>query len=151
MIEALVGISAGLATIVLARIVRGQRWIYSIGLLVLPTLYILFALRTGEAALIAEEGLYGVPFFVGGLLFAFVGIRHSAAMVGALWMLHGLYDLVHPRLFANPGVPDWYPVWCGSVDVVVGAYVLWISRRIVGADLRRAENATDSDTAATPA
>lgn len=151
MIEALVGIAAGLATIILARVVRGQRWMYSIGLLVLPTLYILFALRTGETALIAAEALYGVPFFVGGLLFAFVSVRHSAAMVGALWMLHGLYDLIHYQLFTNPGVPDWYPVWCASVDGVVGAYVLWISRRLAGADLRRAEPATESETAANPA
>ncbi len=151
MIEGIVGVGVGLATIVLARAVRGQRWMYSIGLLLLPTLYMLFALRTGETALIAEEALYGVPFFVGGFLFAFVSLRHSATMVGALWMLHGLYDLMHPRLFANPGVPDWYPVWCGSVDVVVGAYVLWISRRLAGADLRRAEAGAGSAAAANPA
>ena len=151
MIEGIAGIAVGLATIALARIVRGQRWMYSIGLVVLPTLYILFALRAGETALIAKEALYGAPFLIGGFLFAFAGIRHSAAMVGVLWVLHGVYDVVHHRLFANPGVPDWYPVWCCAVDIVVGAYVLWMSRRIAGADLRRAENATESDRAANPA
>lgn len=49
-IEALLGAAAGVLTIVLARVIRGQRWLYSIGLLVLPGLYALFALRAGERA-----------------------------------------------------------------------------------------------------
>jgi hypothetical protein len=75
---------------------------------------------------------------VAGLLFALVSIRHSAAMVGAFWILHGLYDLVHSRLITNVGVPSWYPVWCASVDVVIGGYLLWLSRRVPDANLRLA-------------
>lgn len=138
MIEALVGVAVGVLTIVLARIVRGQRWMYSVGLLVLPGLYAFFAVRVGERTVGIRELIYGVPFIAAGLIFAFVDVRRSAVVVGAFWMLHALYDLTHGRFFANPGVPGWYPVFCFSVDVVVGAYLLWLSRRVPDANLRQA-------------
>lgn len=138
MTEALLGAATGILTIVVARAVRGERWMYAIGLLVLPALYTLFALRTGERALVVEEMLWGVPFVAAGLGFAFVSVRYSAIAVGVLWGMHGAYDLLHDRFFTNPGVPGWYPAWCCAVDGVVGAYLLWLSRRLPGADLRRA-------------
>lgn len=138
MIEAITGASVGVLTIVVARIIRGQRWLYSIGLLTLPSLYAFFALQAGEQAVGAREMLYGIPFILAGLVFAFVSVRQSAVVVGAFWILHGVYDLIHGRLIANAGVPGWYPVWCFSVDVVIGAYLLWLSRRVPDANLRRA-------------
>lgn len=137
MLEALIGAAVGLLTIVTARLIRGQHWVYSLGLLALPSLYAFFALHVGEQALAAKEMLYGIPFVVAGLFFTFVSVRQSAMVVGALWVLHGVYDLTHSRLFTNPGVPGWYPVWCFSVDVVIGAYLLWLSRRVTDASLRR--------------
>jgi hypothetical protein len=137
-IEALFGAAVGVLTIVLARIIRGQSWVYSIGLLTLPSLYASFALQAGEQAVGVKEMIYGLPYVVAGLVFAFVGVRQSAVVVGALWILHGLYDLTHSQLITNPGIPVWYPVFCFTVDVVVGTYVLWLARRIPGANLRQA-------------
>lgn len=138
MVEALIGVAVGVLTIVLARIIRGQRWLYSLGLLTLPSLYAFFALQAGEQAVGVKEMIYGVPFFVVGLGFAFVSVRQSAVVVGAFWILHGLYDLTHSQFITNAGVPGWYPVFCFSVDVVIGAYLLWLSRRIPNANLRQA-------------
>lgn len=139
MIEALVGAAAGLLTIVLARVVPGgQRWVYAVGLLTLPSLYAMWAYLGGEQALIAKELAYGIPFYVAGLVFAFVSVRQSALVVGAFWILHAVWDLVHDRFFANPGVPGWYPVFCFSVDLVVGLYLLWLWRRIPDGNLRAA-------------
>jgi len=138
MLEALMGVAIGVLTIVTARTIRGQHWFYSIGLLILPGLYAFFALRAGELAVGGKEMIYGIPFVVAGLVFAFVSVRQSAVVVGAFWMLHGLYDLTHDRCITNPGVPVWYPIFCFSVDVVVGAYLLWLSLRIPGANLRLA-------------
>lgn len=138
MIEALVGAAVGVLTIVTARFIRGERWLYSLGLLTLPGLYAFFALRAGEPAVGVQEMIYGIPFVVAGLAFAMVSVRQSAVVVGALWLLHGLYDLVHGRLITNTGVPDWYPVFCFVVDAVVGSYLLWLSRRVPDANLRRA-------------
>jgi hypothetical protein len=138
LIEALVGVAVGVLTIGLARIIRGQRWLYSIGLLILPSLYAFFALKAGERAVGVKEMLYGVPFVVVGLIFAVVSVRRSAVVVGAFWILHGLSDLKHSQYITNAGVPGWYPIFCFSVDVVVGGYLLWLSRRISNADLRQA-------------
>ena len=138
MIEALIGVAVGVLTIDSARIIRGQRWMYSVGLLTLPSLYAFFALQAGQQAVGVKEMIYGVPFLVVGLVFAFVSVRRSAVVVGAFWILHGLYDLAHSQFIANAGVPGCYPVFCFSVDVVIGAYLLWLSRRISNANLREA-------------
>lgn len=111
---------------------------YSVGLLVLPGLYAFFALQADEPAVGIKEMIYGAPYVVAGLFFAFVSVRRSAVVVGVLWLLHGLFDLVHGQLITNPGVPDGYPIFCFVVDVVVGAYLLWLSRRIPDANLRQA-------------
>jgi hypothetical protein len=136
--EALIGAAVGVLTIVFARFIRGERWLYSLGLLTLPGIYASFALQAGEHAVGVKEIIYGVPFVVAGLLFAFVSVRQSAVVVGVFWLLHGLYDLVHSQLITNTGVPGWYPVWCFMVDVVIGSYLLWLSRRVADANLRQA-------------
>ncbi|MBK7472941.1 MAG: hypothetical protein IPI73_22285 [Betaproteobacteria bacterium] len=138
MIEALIGAAVGVLTIATARFIRGERWLYSLGLLTLPSLYASFALQAGEQAVGVKEMIFGIPFVVAGLLFAFVSVRRSAVVVGLFWLLHGLYDLVHSRFITNTGVPAWYPVFCFVVDAVVGSYLLWLSRRIPDANLRRA-------------
>ena len=137
MIAALIGVAVGVLTIVLARIIRGQHWVYSLGLLTLPSLYAFFALQAGEQDVGVKEMIYGAPFVVVGLVFALVSVRQSAVVVGAFWILHGLYDLTHNQFIINAGVPGWYPVFCFSVDVVIGAYLLWLSRRISDANLRQ--------------
>lgn len=138
MIEALIGAAVGVFTIVFARIIRGERWLYSAGLLTLPGIYTFFALYAGEQAVGVTEMIYGVPYVIAGLFFAFVSVRRSAVVVGIFWLVHGLYDLAHGQLFINPGVPGWYPVFCFVVDAVVGAYLLWLSRRVPEANLRLA-------------
>lgn len=139
MIAAFVGVALGILVILSARVIRGERRLYSLGLLTLPCLYAFFALRAGDPAVAVKEMIYGLPFLAAGLIFAFVSVRQSAVLVGLLWILHGLYDLAHDRFISNPGVPGWYPAFCFSVDVVVGAYLLWLSRRLPNANLRAAK------------
>jgi hypothetical protein len=137
-IGALIGAAVGVLTIVSARLIRGERWLYSLGLLTLPSLYAFFALQAGEQAVAVTEMSYGLPYVVAGLVFAFVSVRQSAVVVGIFWLLHGLYDLVHSQFITNTGVPGWYPIFCFVVDAVVGSYLLWLSRRVPDANLRRA-------------
>ena len=138
MIEALIGAAVGVLTILSARFIRGERWLYSLGLLTLPGIYAFFALQVGEQDVGVKEMIYGVPFVVAGLFFAFVSVRQSAVVVGVLWLLHGLYDLVHSQLITNTGVPGWYPIFCFVVDAVIGAYLLWLSRHVPDANLHKA-------------
>ena len=104
MIEALIGAAVGVLTIVSARLIRGERWVYSLGLLTLPGIYAFFALQAGEQAVGVKEMIFGVPYVVAGLVFAFVSVRQSAVVVGVFWLLHGLYDLAHSQFIINtPG------------------------------------------------
>jgi hypothetical protein len=135
---ALSGAAVGVLTIVFARLIRGERWLYSLGLLTLPGLYAFFALRVGEQAASIKEMIYGIPYVVAGLAFAFASVRRSAVVVGVFWLLHGLFDLVHSQFITNRGVPRWYPIFCFVIDAVVGLYVLWLSRRVPDANLRQA-------------
>lgn len=138
MIEALIGATVGVFTIVFARFIRGERWLYALGLLTLPGLYAFFALRAGEQTVAVTEMIYGLPYVVAGLVFALVSVHQSARIVGIFWLLHGVYDLVHGQLITNAGVPEGYPIFCFVVDAVVGAYLLWLARRVPEANLRQA-------------
>jgi hypothetical protein len=130
LIAALIGVALGIVVILFARTIRGEGWLYSIGLLTLPSLYAFFALRVGDQTVGLNEMIYGIPFLAAGLIFAFVSVRQSAVVIGSLWILHALYDVTHDQFITNPGVPRWYPAFCFCVDVVIGAYLLWLSRRV---------------------
>ena len=79
MLEALAGVAVAVVTIAVARAIRGERWLYAIGLLSLPSLYASFALHAGEPAvgvkemLVAEAGgrcvTCGFDSYVGALQF----------------------------------------------------------------------------------
>lgn len=138
MLEGLAGLLIGFLTIAFVNLVRGERWIYSALLITLPGIYVFFALHAGEHAVGMKELFVGIPFVLGGLICAVFSIRKSAVLVGLLWLLHGSYDLAHGRLFANPAVPDWYPIFCAAVDAVVGLYLLWLSQRLRNSDLSEA-------------
>lgn len=127
MIAATIGVLAGLATIALARRLRGEHWLYALSLISLPSIYAGFAWYAGETGIGWQEMLIGLPFLLGGAVLSRVRLRWAAAVVGALWLAHGGYDLLHPQLFINPGVPAWYPAFCAAVDVVVGLYLFGLA------------------------
>lgn len=135
MIAAGIGVATGLATIALARRIRGEHWLYALSLIILPILYAGFAWLAGAALIGLQELAVGLPYLLGGLLLAFRRPRWAAAIVGALWLAHGGYDLVHPLLFDNPGVPSWYPAFCAGVDIAIGLYLLALATLPMRRDL----------------
>jgi hypothetical protein len=40
---------------------------------------------------------------------------------------HGVMDFSHAGLIADPGVPSWWPAFCGSFDIVAGAWIGWLT------------------------
>ena len=67
-----------------------------------------------------ESGVMGV-FVVA----ASLGFRRSLWLVVAGLAAHGVQDFFHARLVANPGVPAWWPAFCGTYDVVAAGYLAW--------------------------
>ena len=74
----------------------------------------------GGSVLFVELGITAV--FVAA---AIVGFRRYPWVVVAGLALHGVMDFVHGRLVANPGVPDWWPGFCGAYDIAAAAWLAW--------------------------
>lgn len=125
MIEGLAGIVGGITTILFARSVRGEKWVYALGLLSLPGFYCAFAWSSGSVGIVPAELLWGLPFIVGGGIgLVLLSPSRTILSIGALWLAHGGFDLMRGRLIVNPGMPLWWPVFCAAFDVVVGLYLV---------------------------
>ena len=42
---------------------------------------------------------------------------------------HGLFDYIHGYFISNPGVPVYWPGFCGTYDVVTGGYLAFLLKR----------------------
>lgn len=104
-----------------------ERAFYSAVLLVVASYYALFAVLGGSThAVMVECGAMTVF-----IALAAIGFRTTMWLVVAGLLGHGLFDLVHDLLIANPGVPRSWPSFCSAYDVVAAAYlaVLLVRRR----------------------
>ena len=55
---------------------------------------------------------------------AITGALRLPLLVGVGIFSHGLFDFVHYMMIQDAGVPDWWPGFCGSLDVVLGLWVI---------------------------
>jgi len=111
-----------------------DRAFYPTVMIVIAFYYVLFAVMGGSSrALVVESVIAGV--FV---LAASLGFRSSLWLVVAALAAHGLQDFVHARVVVNPGVPAWWPAWCGAYDVAAAGYLAWRLTRVPAAVTRRA-------------
>ena len=56
---------------------------------------------------------------------ASLGFRRSLWLVAAALAAHGVQDLFHAHLVANPGVPTWWPAFCSAYDLAAAGYLAW--------------------------
>jgi hypothetical protein len=125
---AAVGLAAAALTALLGRIggFDRDRAFYCTLLIVVASYYVLFAAMGGSAhTLVVELAVMGI--FAAAAVAAFRGRLWIAAagLVG-----HGTFDmLVHGRVVANPGVPEWWPAFCAAYDVAAGLFLAWLLTR----------------------
>ena len=122
-----VGVVAALAV---AAFARGDgfdrdRAFWPTVLVVVASYYVLFAVMGGSMRALALEGAGMLAFTV----VAVAGFRRDLRIVAAALAGHGVFDLVHAPLIANPGVPAWWPAWCMSFDVAAGVVLAWLLAR----------------------
>lgn len=113
-----IGLVLALAIVALGRLsgLDRDRALYPVALIVIAAYYVLFATMGGPQALRSE--LIAASVFV---VVALVGFRTSLWWAAAGIAGHGIFDgWVHPRLIANPGMPAFWPAFCGSIDVALG-------------------------------
>ncbi len=97
-----------------------ERSFYPVVLIVIATLYLLFAVLANSTGSLVAETLPALVF----VTIAVLGFRKNAPwLVVAGLALHGVFDCFHHAVIVNPGVPAWWPGWCLSYDVVAAAYL----------------------------
>ena len=106
-----------------------DRAFYPTVAIVVALLYALFAVMAGSPAVLAAESV-AIALFIA---LAILGFKSNLWFAAVALVGHGLYDAVHGRIIANPGVPEWWPAFCGGFDVAAGVYLGWRLRmRVAG-------------------
>ena len=119
LVGALLALAVGLMTT--ATGLDRDRALYPVVTMVVAAYYALFAVMGASTNILVLECVAGAVF----LAVAVFGFRSSLWLVVLALAGHGVFDLVHGRVIANPGVPAWWPAFCLTYDVTAAAYLAW--------------------------
>ena len=90
-----------------------DRAFYPAVVIVTASYYVLFAVMSGSSHALVAEAIMMAAF----VLLAVLGFKRSSWLIVAALMAHGLFDLLHPLIVHNPGVPESWPAFCLAFDV----------------------------------
>lgn len=123
----LIGLGLALGAFVLGRVagLDRDRAFYPTALIVIAALYDLFAVMGGSTKALILESLVGCVFLAAAVL----GFRRNLWIVAAGLLAHGIMDFFHDRLISNPGVPRFWPMFCGAYDVAAAGCLAWLLHR----------------------
>jgi hypothetical protein len=126
LIPVVVGVLLAVGVAALGKFTRfdEDRSFYSTVLVIIASYYVLFAILGGSGHALVWELVVAVGFSA----VAIIGALYLPMLVGIGITAHGLFDLVHHVLIEDPGVPTWWPSFCGSIDVALGLWVVTITR-----------------------
>ena len=106
------------------------KWAYPLFLASFPFFYFAFAIYVADFSALGKEILVGTTFF----LIAYVAYKSqrklSALLVGIGCILHAVYDYYHDIFFINNGTPSWWLEFCGSIDLVLGLYLIYFAIKV---------------------
>ena len=124
---AAIGLGLALAVGLVARLtgLDRDRAFYPTVLIVVGSYYVLFAVMGGTGVALVVE-LTGFVLFAAAAL---LGFRFGLWLVVGGLAAHGLLDVVHHLLIANPGVPAWWPAFCAAYDLAAAAFLAFLLRR----------------------
>ena len=119
-----IGFSLAIGVAAFARIagLDRDRAFYPTVLLVVASYYMLFGVLGGDMHALMLESI-GLIAFASAAVF---GVRRHLAFVAIGLAAHGVFDAAHGSLIANPGVPEWWPAFCGTYDIVAAACMIYL-------------------------
>ena len=125
-----VGIVLSLGVALFARVVGldRDRAFYPTVLIVIASIYVLFAAMSGSASTVFAESLVMIVFVIA----AVVGFKSSAWIVVGGLAGHGVFDAFHGYILDNAGVPVWWPAFCLAYDVGAAGGLAWLIKRQPG-------------------
>jgi hypothetical protein len=120
----LVGALLALAVGLLARVsgLDRDRAFYPTVTIVVASYYSLFAVMGASTRALVIESLVAGAFVAAALL----GFRSSLWVVVIALGAHGVFDLARGAVISNPGVPSWWPAFCGTYDVTAAGFLAWL-------------------------
>jgi hypothetical protein len=96
-----------------------ERAFYPTLLIVIALYYVLFAAMEPSRQALVPELIVAAVF----MAVAVWGFRGNLWIVAAGILAHGAQDFVHSMIVTNPGVPTWWPGFCGSIDIALAAWL----------------------------
>lgn len=115
-----IGAGLGVAILIAAEVLRfsRDRSFYPTLLIVIASYYVLFAVMAGRPVVveIVVATVFGIMAVASALrwrLLAGLGI-----------LLHGVFDFTRGGIVGDGGAPEWWPAFCGGIDVVLGVWLL---------------------------
>ena len=131
--EYLIGVGLAMMVCVFALLAGfdRDRVFYPTLVIVVATYYILFAVMGNSTPALTIESLVACTF----LMVAVAGFKKNLWLAAAGLAGHGVFDFFHHLFIQNPGVPVWWPGFCGSIDVFFGAFLaLLLMKRAISAN-----------------
>lgn len=90
-------------------------------------IYVGFALKDNTILVMLLEISVAMLFF----FLAIVGYTRRAPLLGYGVILHGIWDIFHHHgLMISTNIPFYWPVFCLTVDLVYGFYLLYIFKKL---------------------
>ena len=120
LVGSILGIVVGVSTR-LAGMDR-DRALYPAIMVVVASYYSLFAVMAGSTNALVIETAIGLIFVAS----AFAGFRTTLWITAAGLIGHGVFDVLRRDMIHNPGVPEWWIGFCSSIDLAMGAYLIWL-------------------------
>ena len=99
-----------------------DRAFYPTVMIVIAAYYVLFAVMGASTDALVLESLVAATFVAA----AVIGFRSSLWVVVVALAGHGVFDVAHGGIIANPGVPVWWPEFCLTYDVAAAGYLVWL-------------------------
>lgn len=120
--EYLIGLLLAIAVVIFSALIGldRERSFYVTTLIVVASYYELFAIMGGSGHALIIEILAASVFFV----LAAVGFKGNLWLAAVGLIGHGVFDFFGRGFIEDPGVPRWWPGFCGAFDVVFGGWLV---------------------------
>ena len=111
-----------------------DRAFYPTMAIVIASYYVLFAVMGGSSHALVVDSIVMAAF----VLVAVLGFRFNLWLVVRAWPLTACSTRFTALVVANPGVPEWWPAFCGTFDVGAAGFLAYLLLRSKLAARKRA-------------
>jgi len=104
---------------------------YPLLLSTFPVYYWFFAVYSSDYGALFNEIIVGMVFIILALIALKLSKIKGLLILAIGFIGHGFYDVVHVNIYSHSVSPLWWPEFCGSLDILLGVYMLHLSKIVV--------------------